>query len=178
MRRSVWVAVVVMLSAGFPATGTSSDAWTYHACQPFDLENGIAISEVTYVEYYSLEGVAIMTCWPNRSYSGAKRRVVQLNAAYAAGLVVSIRPGGRGLESDTLRYDLDVSKLRGFRPATGDRDSTVLVAATVECIKANVGQIKSVNYLDLRVTGQAVYEKFGGIFPLADYRCGPKVRQF
>ena len=178
MRQRIAAAMAIVLSVSTPTIGLPSEAGTFQASQPFDLPNGIAISQVTYIGYYLMEEVATMTCWENRIWIPSEGKSYQENAAFAAGLSVSVTQDPFGSRGDTLHCELDTSRMIGFRPATGARDSTVLVEATVECLKATVGQMSWVKFLNLRVTGHAVYRKFGGVFPLADYRCGPRVRQF
>jgi hypothetical protein len=168
-----------------PSQLFGSEPGTYKVYQPFDLPDGIFVSPVTYTGYYGPGNEVEMTCWENRIYHrdpdwrGNSKKTVQENAAFTSRLKVSTE-GARSWPNDvdTISVTLDVSQLTAVRPAGGWRN-TVVLAATVECMKANAGQhAPRVHFLAIRIVGPRKYRKYGGVFEVSGYKCGPRTRQF
>jgi hypothetical protein len=153
--------------------------------QPFDLPNSITIGRVTYTGYYESGQEVEMTCWENRvwhhdpSSKGVVNRATQENLAFAAGLKVSV-DGMRSWpsRSDTIYATVDASRLSGPKRVTQWAD-TAVVAAVVECMRANAGQYAGhVRFLVVRVEGPAELAHYSGVFGLEEYACGPVRREF
>jgi hypothetical protein len=140
--------------------------------QPFDLPDGLAITAVSYVSWGGVNGITTLVCAPMR-LSGGGGHVS--NAAALAHLKVKERSDW---DADTLWVDLDARRFHFDGRASGEDDSLAVIQATLECLKATAGSDDSLKYLRVRVLGAPVYRVLGGVFPLKDYRCGPRVRQF
>jgi hypothetical protein len=166
-----WLGAYLLLC---PAIAHASEAWTVKVYQPFNVPNGIFASPVTYVGYYDPDQAVEMTVWPNRVWHPEWGRPLQENAAFSNGIKVRLQRVAR--QTDTLTVQLD-AKAVASRIANGWDDAT-LVTATVECLKANAGQFMRTHFLRLIVTGRPGVRRFGGVFDVRGYSCGPKVRQF
>src|SRR2546426_2628760 len=105
-----------------------SDAWPVMVYQPFSLPNGIEPSPVSYIGYYMPPDAVAMTCWANRIWHPEASKVYQENAAFAAGFKVSMDSVDWPDRADTLRADLDVTRLLSYRDRNGWRDTTVVAA--------------------------------------------------
>jgi len=179
MGLAAWTALIL-------GTGVSSgsEPWAFRVYQPFLLQDGIAVSPITYTGYYGPGLEVGMTCWPNRIWHEHERAWSQENAAFMTGLTVSI--AGTSLRGDTIVATLDVSKahtvletkLLGFLPRACPWPNESLVQATIECMKANAAQWPEAHYLSLRIRGDADLKRYEGVFNVSDRACGPKTRQF
>ena len=178
-------ALVVAALLGCAGVSRSSELWVAHAYQPFDMPDGIALSPVTYVGYgYGTSGEEFMTVLPNRIWHETpdyrhKGIVSQENMAFSAGLRLA-RGMDTGLtwKGDTTTVVVDARALarKGFE---GEWPDTTLIDAVAECLKANAGQHwPAVAYLAVRFVGSERYTKFGGVFDLKAYKCGPITRYY
>ena len=184
------LACVMALSFAAFATGRSvaSEPWTYHAYQPFLMQDGIAISPMTYTGYFSSEQVVEMTCWANRVWHQDEGRASQENAAFMAGVKASLVDVMNSWPSrgDTIAVALDLSKahsvadtkLPGYLPRSTEWPDESLVLATVECMKANAAQFPEVHFLAIRILGSHKFAGLGGVFSLEGFRGGPSRRAF
>ena len=185
MKSCMWILLIGALAMTAPANLLAAEAWAYRVYQPFNLPNGIAVSPVTYTGYYTPGAEVVMTCWANRvwhpdpDWRGSVHKALQENVAFTAGLRVrkdSLRGRPVTGQGDTVWVTLDASRLAPLGKPI-ERADTILLAATVECMKANAGQWAEIHFLALRISGPRKYARFGGIFDVRDYRCGPKKRQ-
>jgi hypothetical protein len=173
-------ALVVAASGSF-----ASEEWAFMVYQPFDLPNSITIGRVTYTGYYESGQEVEMTCWENRvwhhdpSSKGVVNRATQENLAFAAGLKVSVDAmRSWPSRSDTIYATVDASRLGSPKRVTQWADSG-LVAAVVECMRANAGQYAGhVRFLAVRLEGRADFTRYSGVFGLEPYACGPVRREF
>lgn len=79
------------------------------------------------------------------------------------------------LFGDTLRVILRATKPPGDLE---DRSYSRIVAATVQCILLNAAPSPAIKCVALRVDGEADYRKYGGVFATAEFRNGPRKREF
>jgi hypothetical protein len=172
-----WMLPLVIAAAAFaPPRALGSEAWPVMAYQPFNLPNGIALSPMSYIGYYSPLGAVTMTCWANRVWHPEQGKAYQENAAFAAGLRVSLEFGDSMTPDSTLSAELHVPT--AFHLENGWDDPT-LIEAIVECMKATLGQFApAVRFLAIKIKGPRRYARYGGTFDVRDYKCGPKVWQF
>ncbi len=171
MKSRMLLLMVVAIALMVPGVLLGTELWPVAAYQPFDMPDGIALSPVTYLGYYSPETSIEATGWQNRARRPESKSYMQENAAYTAGLRVT--GGVQG--SDTITATINAGRLASFHSANGSSD-TLLLAATVECVKANAGQLGA-HVLRLSIIGVKRYRHYGGTFDLAAYRCGPQSRQ-
>ena len=188
MRAAVICVMAVSIVAFATGRSIASEPWTYHAYQPFLMQDGIAISPMTYTGYFSSEQVMEMTCWANRVWHQNELRASQENAAFMAGLKATLVDVMNSWPSrgDTIAVALDLSKahsvadtkLPGYLPRTAEWPDESLVLATVECMKANAAQFLEVHFLVIRILGSKEFAGLGGVFSLEGFRGGPSRRQF
>ena len=177
-RSFVWVLGVLLAASASHA----SEEWAFEAYQPLDLPNSIVISPVTYTGFYQAGQEVEMTCWENRvwhhdaSTKGAAGKATQENMAFAAGLKADVdMMKGWPVRSDTIYATLDARRLRHLTQWA----DTALVAAVVECMLASAGQYAAdVRFLEVRIEGPAELARYGGVFSLKAYICGPIRREF
>jgi hypothetical protein len=182
-----WKLMPCALAVAAPVGLLAAEPWAYQVYQPFNLPDGIAVSPVTYTGYYWPGREVEMTCWanriwhPDRDWRGTENKSRQENVAFEAGIRVEVDSGFMNLPhaagGDTVRAVLDVSRLASRRSGIEWAD-TALIEATVECMKANAGQHGKIGFILLRIRGPREYARFGGVFAVDGYRCGPKKRQF
>ena len=176
---------VVALTAG---RAIASEPWAYRAYQPFLMQDGIAISPMTYTGYFSSEQVVEMTCWANRVWHQTEGRSFQENVAFMVGVRASLVDVMSSWPShgDTIAVVLDLSrahsvadtKLPGYLPRTASWPDQSLVLATIECMKANAAQFSEVHFLAVRILGSQEFAGLGGVFNLKGLRSGPSRSQF
>lgn len=178
MRARVVFRVVAALMIA--TTSSASEAWVYTAWQPFCLPNGIAVAPVTYVGFHSAEEALEMTCWPNRSRQPDGPE--QNNAAFDAGFRATLLGPGSWPGNDTVSVALAIPDTTS--KAACEWGDSVLVAATVECLKASAGQYageqhrRPLRYLRLEIRGPRRFRSLAGVFDVREYRCGPRQSQF
>jgi hypothetical protein len=176
-----WRSIVVgagVASMVWATSSLASEAWPLMAYQPVSLPNGIALTPVSYIGYYMAGQAVEMACWENRIWHREEKKDLQENAAFAAGINASMDWRGWPDRGDTLRVNLDLSRVAAGRDENGWSDTT-LVEATVECMRANAGQFApSVHYLAVKIDGAARYARYAGVFDVRGYKCGPAVRQY
>src|SRR5437870_4894781 len=146
MKGWIWVALLGAAAVLAPESVLASEVRAAQVYQPIGLLNGITVSAVTYTGFYSPGEEVEMTCWPNRIWHGNRRgekrgaEALQENLAFTMGLKISMDAARSWpWRGDTLWATLDVSRLASFADTTEWADTSVL-AATMECIKANAGQ--------------------------------------
>jgi len=188
VRAAVAWLMAVSFAALVAGRSVASEPWTFQAYQPFFMQDGIAVSPMTYTGYFSSEQVVEMTCWANRVWHRDESRSFQENAAFMAGLKASLVDGMNSWPSrgDTIAVALDLSKahsvadtkLPGYLPRTASWPDESLVLATVECLKANAAQFPEVHFLAIRILGSREFAGLGGVFGLEGFRDGPGRRAF
>ena len=185
MRRGIGLLLLGATLIATPAKLQASEAWAFRVYQPFNLPDGIAVSPVTYTGYYGPGQEVEMTCWPNRvwhptpDWRGVTRKAIQENLAFTTRLKVTVDwARSWPTRGDTISAALDVTRLASMSDTIEWADTTLL-SATVECMKSNAGQYApEVQFLALRIRGPRRYSKYGGIYDVRNYKCGPKERQF
>ena len=173
-------ALVVAASGSY-----ASEEWAFTVYQAFDLPNGIVIGPVTYTGFYQAGQEVEMTCWENRvwhhdpSAKGVVNRATQENMAFVAGLKVSVDAmRSWPNQSDTIFAMVEANRLGTAKRVT-QWAGTALVAAVVECMRANAGQYAGhVRFIAVRVEGPAELAQYSGVFGLEAYACGPVRKEF
>jgi len=134
--------------------------------QPILIEEGVEKSISTYV-YYIGHPLALqveLTCVQN--YIFTQSGVQDRNIAHIYNLKIEVEHNEYGLPTfgDTLRATLilpdDFSQAK-LDPALPHEQ---LITATIACALKNATSFDSVNYMDLSINGESLYQKFSKVY--------------
>jgi len=178
MRIMAKILAALVLTAMAASHAHSTEESSFEAFQPIWTDNEIALSRVTVLTFNSGEvGVhaVLATCDSNRIMSdyGPQQR----NAAFEVGLRTEVTFNSNReppLFGDTLRVILRATKPPGDLE---DHSYSTIIAATVQCVLLNAAQSPAIKFVALRVDGDG-YRKYGGVFATAQFRNGPRKREF
>ena len=176
--RSVTLGFLVLIALS--RTAHASEESSFETLQPIWTFGGLVLSHVTMTTYDEAGEPAVAsvraTCDSNQVMTpyGPKQR----NAAFTLGFraeVISDPTKDSPLFGDTLRVVLHVTE------APRDLDDIsfdTVLGATMDCILFNAAHSSAIRFVALRIDGPTAYRKYGGVYPAARYRNGPRQREY
>ena len=134
--------------------------------QPILIEEGVEESISTYV-YYIGHPLALhvqLTCAENYIYT--QNGVQDRNIAHIYNLKIEVEHNEYGLPTfgDTLRATLILPEDFSQTELKSSLMHEQLITATIACALKNATSFDAVNYLEVSITGESIYQKFSKVY--------------